>query len=305
MIVEVLDIGSNSIKCLIADKREKSFNCLTDIRIPFRLGSYLTKKGYISELGQNKAIYVLNCLQLDIERAYKVEEIIAAGTETFRRASNRKEFVRRIYIQDCLEVKILTPKQEAKLEWKGVLSGLPNPLQPITVFDSGGFSTEIISGRGGHIQSSQSFPLGALQLTKQFVKSDPISTKDYNNLLFYINGVLPVSIVTKDTLIGTGGGALVCACVASKGKIKTPQQAEGYEITLAELQRQIELYKQTDLKQRENIAGMEKERADIMLAAVLLFSALLKKSGKDRFRVSTRGLRHGMLTMPKWYVCPI
>jgi len=50
---------------------------------------------------------------------------------------------------------------------------------------------------------------------------------------------------------------------------------------------------------------MGKERADIMLAAVLLFSALLKKSGKDRFRVSTRGLRHGMLTMPKWYVCPI
>jgi len=40
---------------------------------------------------------------------------------------------------------------------------------------------------------------------------------------------------------------------------------------------------------------MESERADIMLAAVLIYWTLLKASGKDKFIVSTRGIRQGLV----------
>lgn len=305
MIIEALDFGSNTLKCLIADKRERDFSCLKDIRIPFRLSSYFTSNNYISNFGQDKAIDTLYELQMDLALDYTIEEIRAVGTETFRKAKNKRDFVKRLYQKTGIELNILSPLQEAKLEWKGVLSGLQNSMLPITVFDSGGASTEIISGINGNLLSSESYPIGALTLTQKFVHSDPISTQDFNNLVTYISSVLPATIDPKDILIGTGGGVFVGACVASKGQITNPEEANGYEITLPELNRQIQLYKETNLIQRDNIPGMEKGRADIMLAAVLIFAALLKASGKDKFSVSTRGLRHGLLTVPKWYVSNI
>jgi len=181
------------------------------------------------------------------------------------------------------------------LEWKGVLSGAKKPLQPITIFDSGGASTEIINGNKGLIHKATCFPVGAVNFTKRYIHSDPISQADFDELVKNVYQNLPQSFMVQDTFIGAGGGVYVCACVASGGKIASPEEADGYEITLKELERQINLYIQTTIKQRKQIPGMESERADIMLAAVLIYWTLLKASGKEKFIVSTRGIRHGLV----------
>jgi len=295
MQIAAIDCGSNSLKCLIAEKRGEDFICLKDLRFQTRLASALNKKDFLSSTAQDRTIAILKNLQENVFSTYKIEEIRAVGTEAIRKAVNKQEFVDRIVKETGIKLTVIDEAQEAFLEWKGVLSGVKNPLQPITLFDSGGASTEIINGNKGLIHKATCFPAGAVNFTKRYVHSDPISQIDFEELVKNVYQSLPQSFMTQDTFIGAGGGVYVCACVASGGKIASPEEADGYEITLKELERQINLYIQTTIKQRKQIPGMESERADIMLAAVLIYWTLLKASGKEKFIVSTRGIRHGLV----------
>ena len=295
MQIAAIDCGSNSLKCLIAEKRGEDFICLKDLRFQTRLASALNKKDFLSSTAQDRTIAILKNLQENVFSTYKIEEIRAVGTEAIRKAVNKQEFVDRIVKETGIKLTVIDEAQEAFLEWKGVLSGAKKPLQPITIFDSGGASTEIINGNKGLIHKATCFPVGAVNFTKRYIHSDPISQADFDELVKNVYQNVPQSFMVQDTFVGAGGGVYVCACVASGGKIASPEEADGYEITLKELERQINLYIQTTIKQRKQIPGMESERADIMLAAVLIYWTLLKASGKEKFIVSTRGIRHGLV----------
>lgn len=295
MQIATIDCGSNSLKCLIAEKRGEGFICLKDLRFQTRLASALNKQDFLSLAAQDRTIAILKNLQENVFSAYKIEEIRAVGTEAIRKAVNKQEFVNRIVQETGIKLTVIDEAQEAFLEWKGVLSGVKQPLQPITIFDSGGASTEIINGNKGLIRKATCFPVGAVNFTKRYIHSDPISQADFEELVKNVYLNLPRSFKIQDTFIGAGGGVYVCACVASEGGISSPEEADGYEITLNELERQIYLYITTNLEQRKQIPGMESERADIMLAAVLIYWTLLKASGKDKFIVSTRGIRQGLV----------
>ncbi|HPX57379.1 MAG TPA: exopolyphosphatase [Candidatus Cloacimonas acidaminovorans] len=297
MRIAAIDCGSNSLKCLIAEKRGEDFNCLKDLRFQTRLASALNTNGFLSATAIEKTITILKHLQENEFPAYQIEEIRAVGTEAIRQAANKQEVVDRIFRETGIQLSVINEAQETFLEWKGVLSGLKKPLQPITIFDSGGASTEIINGNKGLIHKATCFPVGAVNFTQRYVHSDPISPTDFEELVRKIFQSLPQSFMIQDTFIGAGGGVYVCACVASGGKINSPEEAEGYEITLSELERQINLYQYTNLEQRKQIPGMQSEYADIMLAAVLIYWTLLKASGKEKFVVSTRGIRYGLVAI--------
>ena len=295
MQIAAIDCGSNSLKCLIAEKRGEDFICLKDLRFQTRLASALNKKDFLSLKAQDRTIAILKNLQENVFSAYKIEEIRAVGTEAIRKAINKQEFVDRIVKETGIKLTVIDEAQEAFLEWKGVLSGVKKPLQPITIFDSGGASTEIINGNKGLIRKATCFTVGAVNFTKRYIHSDPISQADFDELVKNVYQNVPQSFMVQDTFVGAGGGVYVCACVASGGGISSPEEADGYEITLNELERQIYFYITTNLEQRKQIPGMESERADIMLAAVLIYWTLLKASGKDKFILSTRGIRQGLV----------
>ena len=65
--------------------------------------------------------------------------------------------------------------------------------------------------------------------------------------------------------------------------------------TAREIDRQIELYRTRDADERRAIAGLQPNRADVILAGACIVRTVLDALGADALTVSDRGLRHGLL----------
>ena len=70
---------------------------------------------------------------------------------------------------------------------------------------------------------------------------------------------------------------------------------QGTVLDLAEIDRQIELYRTRTADQRREIVGLQPKRAEVILAGACIVRTVLTKLGRDSLTVSDRGLRHGLL----------
>ena len=72
-------------------------------------------------------------------------------------------------------------------------------------------------------------------------------------------------------------------------------RVQGAVLDRAELDRQIELYRSCDAEARRGIVGLQPKRAEVILAGACIVWTVMDKRGQETFRVSDRGLRHGVL----------
>jgi exopolyphosphatase/guanosine-5'-triphosphate,3'-diphosphate pyrophosphatase len=70
---------------------------------------------------------------------------------------------------------------------------------------------------------------------------------------------------------------------------------QGARLDRAEVERQVELYRGHSIDDRRRIVGLQRERADVILAGACIVLTVMTKLGKDSLRVSDHGLRHGLL----------
>ncbi|MDD4308751.1 MAG: exopolyphosphatase [Candidatus Cloacimonetes bacterium] len=292
MLIAALDFGSNSLKCLFAEITPEGISYGQDIRLITRLGSALDEQGNISTQAIQNSVAAVNTIIKDLPLQTKV---IAVGTEALRKAANNAEFVRAIWKECGIELKIISADEESKLAWLGVLSGLPDKNEDILLFDSGGASTEIIHGMNGKILQSVSLPIGAVNLHGRFVHSDPISNYDLQQLSHAISHSLNIPFFTSAKLFATGGGVLACAKVALQNDKLTSVDLDGFQLTMVQLKAEIEMYKTLNITERKQIPGMEAERADIILCSAMLYHAIMQACSVEVLTVSSRGVRHGLL----------
>ena len=70
---------------------------------------------------------------------------------------------------------------------------------------------------------------------------------------------------------------------------------QGTVLDLAEIDRQIELYRTRTAANRRDIVGLQPNRAEVILAGACIVRTMVEKLGRDSLTVSDRGLRHGLL----------
>ena len=70
---------------------------------------------------------------------------------------------------------------------------------------------------------------------------------------------------------------------------------EGATVERAEVERQIALYADKTLSERQQIPGLHPKRADVILGGALIVKGVMELTGVDAIRVSSRGLRHGVM----------
>ena len=92
------------------------------------------------------------------------------------------------------------------------------------------------------------------------------------------------------------GGAVTNIAAVSCGLTTYDQGViEGTVLDRAELDRQVTLYRTSDLEARRRIVGLQPARADIILAGACIVRTVMDRLGRDTLVVSDRGLRHGLL----------
>ena len=296
-----IDVGTNTILCLIADIRETGrFRVLDDLAEIARLGENVDQAGLIGAAGEARAIEILSryrdrCCDLG------VEEIIAVGTSALRDAKNSDDVRGRIRDATGIDIRVISGTEEARYSFLAVQRGLSLLGQELLVIDIGGGSTEFILGDETGVSRAVSIDVGSVRSTERFLRSDPVRADEVAAMSAAVDahlGRIDNEFVTRagnPALVGIAGTFTTLAAIEKKLVRYSHGQVHGSGLSLAEVKRQIAMLQERSIAERKQIVGLEPKRADVIFAGAYLIEKIMELFGARQVIVSDQGVRYGLL----------
>lgn len=301
MRVAVIDIGSNSIKMLVAQRGAdgKPIEVLSRA-IEARISRGISaERPRLEEKAIESVIRVVASLAAEA-RALGVENPTAVATSAVRDASNGPDFREQLKAKTGIELRILSGLDEAALIGRG-LSTDPAlaAVSDFDIFDLGGGSLECLALRGRTVESAVSLPLGCVRLTERFVADParPLSDASAKAICAHVRAALlasgfPFPVPGRVRVVGTGGTLATVRAMAGEGG--APLAPESATLPVALLERILGRVGPLALEDRKKIEGLSPARADVFPAALVTVLTLAEVGRFDRFQYSLRNLRWGL-----------
>lgn len=299
MMKAVIDIGSNSIKMRIALTASGKIRVIRDETEVTKLARGMSTTGLLDGANMERSCRTVCRMVKTAQRLGA--EIFIAGTMALRYAGNSAEFVKMVRSSCGHDVHILTGGEEAKYSWLGAVDGL-NVTGEAVMFDTGGGSTEFVSGNEAGIMRSVSVPVGAVNLTEKFFAdgSGTVRNSVCKEAVKYVEALFTDSGITSFTsgkcrVIAVGGGVVAMSGVKNACENFVPSRLHATVLTRRDIVRQINLYSSLTLKERGNIIGLPPSRAEVILASACIVLGAVEILGAESLTVSINGLRQGLL----------
>ncbi len=293
----VLDIGTNSVKFTIGEREaDGSWKTVTDRAEVTRLGEGLSATGRLGAQPIERTVQAVAAMVAEA-RASHALEIAAVGTAGLRIAVNSAELIEAVAERAGIEVEVIPGEEEARLAYFAVTAELASGSDAVTVFDTGGGSSQFTFGRGAHIDEQFSVNVGAARFTERFGLDGAVSAERLGEALEAIGAELERldGRATTDRLVGLGGAVTNLAAVKLGLVPYSADAVRGTRLDRTEVDRQLELYRSLPASERSHIPGLQQGRAEVILAGACIVKTVLAKLGADSLVVSDRGLRHGLL----------
>lgn len=282
--VSIIDIGTNSIKLLVANTEDILYEGLRGVRIGEGIGE---EKFIIKEEVIQRNITAIKELFNEAQK-YHPDINIITGTSAVRDALNAKEFCARVKTATGVEVRIMTGEEEALTIAEGVATDPNvNNYNEFCLFDLGGGSLECIHYKEGKILSALSLPLGIVRLTEKYISNpkNPVSKDELQQITNIINentGDFPIKGIQ---LVGSGG-----ALSAARHILKTNAR-----LNISDLKDLLAKLSAISMEKRITDYGIPPFRADLMPTALTIIIALSEKSKTKEIIHSPFSLRFGLL----------
>lgn len=302
MRAAVIDVGSNSIKLLVADRGpggriDEVLSRTLEVRIGAGIGS---ERPHLSPEGMDRGAEAIRELATEA-RGLAVTAIAAFATSAVRDASNGALFRERVKSAVGLELRILTGLEEAE----GIGRGLTTDpallgLRDFNVYDLGGGSLECLSFRHRKVDKTVSLPLGCVRLTERFVQRPwaPLSETDRAAIDRHVREVLsesgfPVVAPPGTGVVGTGG-TLTTARSILAARVGTTLEKSATLLPVASLREILSRVGPLGIEARKAIPGLPASRADVFPTALVTLLAVAELGGIAGFQHSLRNLRWGL-----------
>lgn len=296
-----IDVGTNTILCLIADIRETGrFRVLDDMAEIARLGQGVDQTGLIGAGGEQRAIEILTRYR-DRCNDLGVAEITAVGTSALRDAKNSDQVRARIRDALGIDIRVISGAEEAGYSFLAVQRGLSLLVHELLVIDIGGGSTEFILGNDTGVTRAVSIDIGSVRLTERYLHSDPVSTEEVVAMSLAVEAQLAgitneiAAQAGRPTLVGIAGTFTTLAAVEQKFVRYSHSQVHGSVLTLTEVKRQVAMLQERSVAERKQIVGLEPKRADVIFAGAYLIERIMDRFGARQVVVSDQGVRYGLL----------
>lgn len=299
MKVAAIDVGTNSMRLLIADYEDGDFkNREKHINVT-RLGLDVDRDGIIGEGAMQRNLDSLDEFG-SLARQEGCEEIWAIGTSALRDSKNSDEFVKRAAEKSGIAVEIISGAAEADMGFIGVLQGLDSKDENILVVDIGGGSTEFIVGNKDGIKFIKSENIGALRMTEKFLRQDPVDTLEYGLMENYISEELNDTIdkvckLNIKKVVGIGGTITSVAAMLQEMEPYDMEKIHGSIIRYSEISQLLGSLKNMRLSEKRMIKGLQPQRADIITAGVGILEIILRMICFDRMAVSEYDNLEGLI----------
>lgn len=302
-----IDIGTNSIRILIADiGSDKILKPLFKHNISTRLGQNVHAQHLLAQEAIERTLEGLKIFRRLIDD-YGVETVYAVATSAVRDAANREQFL--LMAENILGAKaeIVSGEMEGYLDYIGAINGLnmDKSAMKIAVVDIGGGSTEIVTGFGIRLCKSVSLDIGAVRLTEMIPELQLPLPSGLDQGSDIVDDMLQITLdkdIKADMLIGIGGTVTSLAAVSQGLLIYSREKIHGYKLTRHSIKRMLDEFINTPLEDRKRIPGLQPQRADIIIAGVLILLRLLKWFGEDEITVSEYDNLEGLIWSRLGYV---
>jgi len=302
MRVAVIDVGSNSIKLLVASRAPggglaEAASRVLEVRIGSGIGS---ERPRLDPGALERAVGAVARLATEA-RALGADPIVAAATSAVREASNAGEFLERTRAATGLAVRVLTGPEEAALIGRGLATDPAlGDLADFDVYDLGGGSLECLRFRGRSVAGAVSLPLGCVRLTERFVPDPdgPLGEASARAIRLHVRQTLlgsgfELPVPPGSAVVGTGGTLTTVRAVDAADRGVAFEEASP-RIGVAELRGLLARVGALTLAERRRVPGLPPGRADVFPAALATLSALAELGSFPAFRHSLRNLRWGL-----------
>jgi exopolyphosphatase/guanosine-5'-triphosphate,3'-diphosphate pyrophosphatase len=293
----VIDVGTNSVKFHIGERAvDGAWRALVDRAEVTRLGQDLESTGRLGDDAIQRTVQAIAGMAAEAARN-DVESIVAVGTAGLRLAPNRETLVDAVRHVPGVDVEVIPGEEEARLAYVATAAELDVGEGTIVVFDTGGGSSQFTIGHGRRVEERFSLNVGAVRYMERFGLDSLVEETQLAAALDAIAADLGRldDLAAADRVIGMGGAVTNLAAVKHGLAVYDRDLVHGTVLDLAEIDRQIDLYRTHDAEQRRQIVGLQPNRAPVILAGACIVRGILVKLGSEALIVSDRGLRHGLL----------
>ncbi|HVO35641.1 MAG TPA: Ppx/GppA phosphatase family protein [Gemmatimonadales bacterium] len=296
-----IDVGSNSIRCLIAEQGEDGhLQIIDDLKDQPRLARGLSSTGLLAPESMERALESLGRMVQAAERR-GASRVALVATSAVRDAANGREFAERVKKEIGIPLEVIDGETEARLAFLSVSEHFAIGRGRAVVADIGGGSLELVLAVGGLVDRVVSLPFGAVRLTEQFLADVEDEGAGVRRLRGAVRQKLRRTIPGREwaaaKLFGSGGTFTNLARIAAareRGSVP-PGGIHGTSVSSAELQRILEWLAAMSIQERRAVAGLNAARADIILAGLAVAAEVLELFDAPKVTVSAFGLREGLL----------
>jgi exopolyphosphatase / guanosine-5'-triphosphate,3'-diphosphate pyrophosphatase len=298
MRVAAIDIGTNSVLLLVAERSPDGLRAVCERSTITRLGQGVDRT---RRLHPDAVSRTLDCLRdyATILREQGAARISVVGTSASRDAEGACEFVKAAGQILGTAPTVISGEREAELTFSGALSGLSLEGQ-VAVQDVGGGSTEIVLGevRAGRpvAHRAVSLDVGSVRMTERFLASDPPSAAELKALREHVRGVLlgAPSASAGVQWVGIAGTITTLLSVQLGMHPYDGAKVHGATLTLRSLEAIGSRLAAMTLVDRRKVIGLEPKRADVIVAGACIVSEVLAHQEAASMMVSDRGVRWGL-----------
>ncbi len=279
MKIGVIDIGSNSVRLMLAEDGKTLYKSVKTTRLAEGMGNDLSLK---SDPIERTAHAVSFFKQQVISDGAQV--VYAFATASVRQARNATEFLDRVKQLCGLEIEVISGQDEATLGARGALNGRDG-----AIIDVGGASTEISVVKNGQMVYCKSIDLGVVKI-KDAVGQDYFAVKNFVGQKILQFGDVPIS-----KFYGIGGTATSIAGILLELEPYDRDRVHGFEIGIDQIEQlNQKLFKMTE-EQKRKLKGLQPERACVIAGGCAVILAILKKVGANSLTISENDNLEGYL----------
>ncbi len=293
MKIASIDIGTNTVRCLIGEVQDGVLKPIAIYRDIIRLGEGLRAKGELDPAAYGRLTAVLTSYRGHIIES-GCRKVRAVGTSALRDA-DRRGLIRKA-LNEVLgyPVDVISGEEEARLTSLGVQAGIGS-MNDGLLLDIGGGSTELIRVSAGTNIWWNSLPAGVIHLTEELLLDDPPSDRQVEALRTRFRDLLDQEVDDGgEQMAGTAGTPTTLAAIQLGIDDYDPTLVNGHVLSLGAIQSLVNEFLGRTSVQRLAMNGMEKGREDLIVAGSLMVLEVMDRWGYKEMIVSDWGLLEGI-----------
>ncbi len=295
-----IDIGSNSIRMIVAEVTPDGtdYRVIDDHKETTRLAHGLTQTGRLTPEAIAHSLDALRRMKALVE-AHKADHLEAIATSAVREAVNGHEFIQLVKAHLDIEIEVIPPEEEGRLSFRSVCRRFEVQDQQVLVFDLGGGSGELVFAANGIVEDIHSLPIGSVRMTESCIKNDPPGKRDLKGVRKRLKELLaqkmPIAAFRPHLMIGAGGTFTALANVSLRMRGIERRGVAGYEMKRADVRHVLDHLCFLPLAVRRNVPGLNADRADIIIAGLVVIERIMKWMQVNRLLIHDQGVRDGLL----------